>query len=124
MDSNKFRSSVGKAQLSVVVSSGLVDRVRLVAVAEGIPVVRFVERALEVALDGYVDVGPGSRESVASYSEVEGGGAVSVSERDLVHSPTKRGIANWEKIISDGLAVKGRVPVVESFDVDPLDVIA
>jgi hypothetical protein len=110
--------------LSVVVSSGLVDRVRLVAVAEGVPVVRFVERALEVALDGYVDVGPGSRESVASYSEVEGGGAVSVSERDLVHSPPKRGIANWEKIISDGLAVKGRVPVVESFDVDPLDVIA
>jgi hypothetical protein len=97
VDSNVTRSRGDRAQLSVLLDKGLLDVVRVVARGRGMTVVAFVERALEVSVDGYVGVGSDGGVGVAV-----GGGAVGqVGERG-----------------------GGGYPVVTAGGVDPLEEIA
>ena len=124
MDSNVTRSRVDRAQLSVLLDASLVASVRSAARLRGMSIVAFVEDALEVALNGYVDVGTGSAVGVAE----ESGGVRQVGGRDrldgVVASNVRGGVApDWDAIFAAGLATKLRASVgfVER---DPIEEIA
>jgi hypothetical protein len=90
----------------------------------GMSIVAFVEGALEVALDGYIDAGTGSTVSVAE----EGSGLRQVGGRDRVASVVEpvvggRVAPDWDVIFAAGRngKVSVSVPVVER---DPIEEIA
>lgn len=124
MDSNVTRCRGDRAQLSVLLDTSLVASVRSAARARGMSIVAFVEDALEVALDGYIDAGTGSAVSVAK----ESGGLRQVGGRDRVPSVVEpvvagRVIPDWDAIFAAGRSgkVSVPVPVVER---DPIEDIA
>ena len=126
MDSNSTRSRADRAQLSVLLDAGLVAILRLAARERGMSIVAFVEGALEVALDGYVDVGAGG--SVGSSEESVGVRAE--RGRDSVYgsvSPVDgRGvIPDWDAFFAAGRAskVSSVAPVAERV-IDPIEEIA
>jgi hypothetical protein len=87
-------------------------------------IVAFVESALEVALDGYIDAGTGSAVGVAE----EGVGVRQVGGRDCVSGVVNsvvggRVIPDWDAIFAAGRSgkVSVSVPVVER---DPIEEIA
>ena len=124
MDSNVTRSRGDRAQLSVLLDTSLVASVRSAARVRGMSIVAFVESALEVALDGYVDAGTGSAVGVAE----ESGGVRTERGRDrfsgVVNSVVGgRVIPDWDAIFAAGRSgkVSVSVPVVER---DPIEEIA
>lgn len=124
VDSNASRSRVDRAQLSVLLDAGLVASVRSAARGRGMSIVAFVEGALEVALDGYVDVGAGSAVGVAE----EGVGVRAERGRDRVYGVVSdasgRGVSpDWDAIFAAGREAKAHV-VVGSKVVDPIEEIA
>ncbi len=124
VDSNVTRSRGDRAQLSVLLDTSLVAFVRSAARVRGMSIVAFVEDALEVALDGYIDAGTGSTVSVAE----EGSGLRQVGGRDRVASVVEPVVAgrvapDWDAIFAAGRTskVSVSVPVVER---DPIEDIA
>ena len=126
MDSNSTRSRADRAQLSVLLDAGLVAILRLAARERGMSIVAFVEGALEVALDGYVDVGAGG--SVGSSEESVGVRAERGRDRvyGSVSAVDGRGvIPDWDAFFAAGRAskVSSVVPVAERV-IDPIEEIA
>lgn len=126
VDSNASRARVDRAQLSVLLDAGLVAMVRSAARGRGMSIVAFVEGALEVALDGYVDVGAGSSVGVAA----EGVGVGAERGRDRVYGVVSdvagRGVSpDWDAIFAAGREAKVSVavPVAERV-IDPIEEIA
>lgn len=124
MDSNVTRSRGDRAQLSVLLDASLVASVRSAARARGMSIVAFVESALEVALDGYIDAGAGSAVGVAEESV----GVRAFGGRDRfsgVVEPAAGGrvIPDWDAIFVAGRAGKVSVPVVV-VERDPIEEIA
>ena len=124
MDSNSTRSRGDRAQLSVLLDASLVASVRSAARARGMSIVAFVESAMEVALDGYIDAGAGSAVGVAEESV----GVRAVGGRDRfsgVVEPVAGGrvIPDWDAIFVAGRAGKVSVPVVV-VERDPIEEIA
>ena len=124
MDSNVTRSRGDRAQLSVLLDTSLVASVRSAARVRGMSIVAFVESALEVALDGYIDAGTGSTVSVAEESS----GLRQVGGRDCVAGVVEPVVAgrvtpDWDAIFASGRTskVSVSVPVVER---DPIEDIA
>jgi hypothetical protein len=126
VDSNVSRSRADRAQLSVLLDAGLVVSVRSAARLRGMSIVAFVEGALEVALDGYVDVGAGG--SVGSSEESVG--VRPVDGRDcfdgVVAANVRGGVApDWDAIFAAGREAKVSVPVSQvTRVVDPIEEIA
>ena len=119
MDSNSTRNRADRAQLSVLLDAGLVAILRLAARERGMSIVAFVEGALEVALDGYVDVGAGG--SVGSSEESVGVRAERGRDRvyGSVSAVDRRGvIPDWDSIFAAGREAKA------SFRRDPIEEIA
>lgn len=126
MDSNSTRSRADRAQLSVLLDAGLVAILRLAARERGMSIVAFVEGALEVALDGYVDVGAGG--SVGSSEESVGVRAERGRDRvyGSVSAVDGRGvIPDWDAFFAAGRASKisSVAPVAERV-IDPIEEIA
>ena len=124
MDSNSSRARADRAQLSVLLDAGLVAMVRSAARGRGMSIVAFVEGALEVALDGYVDVGAGGSVGFAE----EGVGVRAERGRDRVYGVVSdavgRGVTpDWDAIFAAGREAKAHV-VVGSKVVDPIEEIA
>ena len=126
MDSNVTRSRGDRAQLSVLLDTSLVASVRSAARLRGMSIVAFVEDALEVALNGYVDVGAGG--SVGSSEE--SGSVRQVGGRDrfdgVVSANVRRGVApDWDAVFAAGREAKASVvaSVVERV-IDPIEEIA
>lgn len=126
VDSNVSRRRADRAQLSVLLDTGLVANVRGAARGRGVSIAAFVEDALEVALHGYVDV-----RSVGSVgSSTEGVGVRAERGRDSVYgvvSPDSgRGVTpDWDAVFAAGRAAK--VPVVVepvARVIDPIEEIA
>jgi hypothetical protein len=112
--------------LSVLLDAGLVAILRLAARERGMSIVAFVEGALEVALDGYVDVGAGG--SVGSSEESVGVRAERGRDRvyGSVSAVDGRGvIPDWDAFFAAGRAskVSSVVPVAERV-IDPIEEIA
>lgn len=119
MDSNVTRARADRAQLSVLLDAGLVAILRSAARERGMSIAGFVECALEVALDGYVDFGAGGSEG----SSVEGVGVRQDGGRDRVYgvvsSSGGRGVTpDWDAIFAAGREAK------VSFRRDPIEEIA
>jgi hypothetical protein len=126
VDSNSTRSRADRAQLSVLLDAGLVAILRLAARERGMSIVAFVEGALEVALDGYVDVGAGG--SVGSSEESVGVRAERGRDRvyGSVSAVDGRGvIPDWDAFFAAGRAskVSSVAPVAERV-IDPIEEIA
>ena len=126
MDSNVTRSRGDRAQLSVLLDTGLVASVRSAARLRGMSIVAFVEDALEVALNGYVDAGARGSVGVAE----EGVGVRAERGRDRfsgVVQPSVGGrvIPDWDSIFATGRASKifAGAPVVDRV-IDPIEEIA
>ena len=120
MDSNSTRTRADRAQLSVLLDAGLVVLVRSAARARGMTIAAFVERALEVGLDGYVDVGPGGGGGVA----VQGGDVGQFGGRGgvdgVVSVDSGRGLKpDWVAILAAGR--EERVPVRDTVSQVPSD---
>ena len=102
MDSNATRMRLDRLQLSVLLDASLVVSVRSAARVRGMTIAAFVERALEVELDGYVDVGAGGAAGVG----VEGVGVRPDGGRDRVDGPVSpdsgRLIPDWGAILAEG----------------------
>lgn len=126
MDSNSSRSRADRAQLSVLLDAGLVALVRSAARVRGMSIVAFVEDALEVALDGYVDAGAGSSVGVAE----EGFGVRAERGRDRfsgVVQPVVGGrvVPDWDSIFAAGREAKVSVAaLVVDRVIDPIEEIA
>ena len=119
MDSNVSRARADRAQLSVLLDAGLVAILRSAARERGMSIAGFVECALEVALDGYVDVGAGGSVGVAE----EGVGVRAERGRDRLYGSVsavdRRGvIPDWDSIFAAGREAKA------SFRRDPIEEIA
>ena len=101
-----------RLQLSVLLDASLVASVRSAARVRGMTIAAFVERALEVELDGYVDVGAGGAAGVG----VEGAGVRPDGGRDRVDGPVSpdsgRLTPDWGDILAAGR--DARVPVREA----------
>lgn len=126
MDSNVSRRRADRAQLSVLLDTSLVACVRSAARLRGMSIVAFVEGALEVALDGYVDVGAGG--SVGSSEESVGVRAERGRDRvyGVVSDASGRGVTpDWDAIFAAGREAKAAVvaPVAERV-IDPIEEIA
>ena len=126
VDSNASRNRVDRAQLSVLLDAGLVAILRSAARERGMSIVAFVEGALEVALDGYVDVGAGG--SVGSSKEGVGVRAERGRDRvyGVVSDASGRGVSpDWDAIFVAGREAKVSVavPVAERV-IDPIEEIA
>lgn len=126
MDSNVSRRRADRAQLSVLLDTSLVACVRSAARLRGVSIAAFVEGALEVALDGYVDVGAGGSVGVAE----EGVGVRAECGRDRVYGVVSdasgRGVTpDWDAIFAAGREAKVAVaaPVAERV-IDPIEEIA
>lgn len=124
VDSNVTRSRGDRAQLSVLLDTSLVASVRSAARVRGMSIVAFVEDALEVALNGYVDVGAGGSVGFAE----EGVGVRAERGRDRVSGVVNsviggRVIPDWDAILDAGRAGKVRVPV-PVLERDPIEDIA
>ena len=124
MDSNVTRSRGDRAQLSVLLDTSLVASVRSAARVRGMSIVAFVEDALEVALDGYVDAGTGSAVGVAKESV----GVRAVGGRDRVNGVVEpvvggRVTPDWDAIFAAGRSGKVSVPVAV-MERDPIEEIA
>ena len=112
------RSRADRAQLSVTLDVHVVARSRAAARSRGMTLAAFVEKALEVELDGYVGVGPGGGGSVAA----EGGDERSDRGRDRVNgsvSPNvgRRVAPDWDALLAQGresrMIMAGRDPIEE-----------
>lgn len=126
MDSNVSRRRADRAQLSVLLDTSLVACVRSAARLRGVSIAAFVEGALEVALDGYVDVGAGG--SVGSSAESVGVRAERGRDRvyGVVSDASGRGVTpDWDAIFAAGREAKVAVvaPVAERV-IDPIEEIA
>ena len=126
MDSNVSRRRADRAQLSVLLDTSLVACVRSAARLRGVSIAAFVEGALEVALDGYVDVGAGGSVGFAE----EGVGVRPERGRDRVYGVVSdasgRGVTpDWDAIFAAGREAKAAVvaPVAERV-IDPIEEIA
>ena len=126
MDSNVSRRRADRAQLSVLLDTSLVACVRSAARLRGVSIAAFVEGALEVALDGYVDVGAGGSVGFAE----EGVGVRAERGRDRVYGVVSdasgRGVTpDWDAIFAAGREAKAGVvaPVAERV-IDPIEEIA
>lgn len=126
MDSNVSRRRADRAQLSVLLDTSLVACVRSAARLRGVSIAAFVEGALEVALDGYVDVGAGGSVGFAE----EGVGVRAERGRDRVYGVVSdasgRGVTpDWDAIFAAGREAKAAVvaPVAERV-IDPIEEIA
>ena len=126
MDSNVSRRRADRAQLSVLLDTSLVACVRSAARLRGVSIAAFVEGALEVALDGYVDVGAGGSVGFAE----EGVGVRPERGRDRVYGVVSdasgRGVTpDWDAIFAAGREAKAHVvaPVAERV-IDPIEEIA
>ena len=126
MDSNVSRRRADRAQLSVLLDTSLVACVRSAARLRGVSIAAFVEGALEVALDGYVDVGAGGSVGFAE----EGVGVRAERGRDRVYGVVSdasgRGVTpDWDAIFAAGREAKAHVvaPVAERV-IDPIEEIA
>lgn len=124
MDSNVTRSRGDRAQLSVLLDTSLVASVRSAARLRGMSIVAFVEDALEVALNGYVDAGARGSVGVAE----EGVGVRAERGRDSVYGVVSvdvggRVAPDWDAIFDAGRAGKVRVPV-SVLERDPIEEIA
>ena len=126
MDSNSSRARADRAQLSVLLDAGLVANLRSAARGRGMSIVAFVEGALEVALDGYVDVGAGGSVGFAEESV----GVRPERGRDRVYGVVSdasgRGVTpDWDAIFAAGREAKAGVaaPVAERV-IDPIEEIA
>lgn len=111
MDSNSTRGRSDRLQLSVLLDASLVVNVRSAARSRGMTIAAFVERALEVELDGYVESGAGGveRSSGESLGVRPDGGRV--GESDLVSPDDRRGVTpDWGALLAAGRAAK-HVPV-------------
>lgn len=121
VDSNCTRQRGDRLQLSVLLDASLVVSLRSAARSRGMTIAGLVERALEVELDGYVDVGAGG----AAGAGVEGVGVRQVGGRDSVDGPVspdvgRRVAPDWDAI----LTVNARGPRVLVPDRDPIEDIA
>ena len=112
------RSRADRALLSVTLDVNVVARSRAGARSRGMTLAAFVEKALEVELDGYVGVGPGSGGSVAA----QGGDERNVGGRDRVNgsvSPDvgRRVAPDWDALLAQGresrMMVAARDPIEE-----------
>lgn len=126
VDSNVSRRRADRAQLSVLLDTSLVACVRSAARLRGVSIAAFVEGALEVALDGYVDVGAGGSVGFAE----EGVGVRPERGRDRVYGVVSdasgRGVTpDWDAIFAAGREAKVAVaaPVAERV-IDPIEEIA
>lgn len=113
------RGRADRAQLSVTLDSHVVAQVRAAARSRGMTIAAFVERALEVELDGYVDVGAGGGGGVAVQGSGVGGVGGRVGEHDLVSPDDGRRVApDWDALLEDGrrqrmMVAAGRDPIEE-----------
>lgn len=114
MDSNVTRRRADRGQLSVLVDAVLLGEVRAAAVARGMSLSGFVERALEVMVDDS-GIGPRGAGGVGASGADAGllGGRFGVN--GVVQSDAGRAEVDW-----DALLVKGR----ESRFRDPIEEIA
>lgn len=122
-DSNRTRRRPDRAQLSVVLDSGLVLAVRACAGRRGVSVASLVESALEVMLDDGAESGSRGRGGAAE----EGGGVGRVGGRDRVTDPVSHhaGGVDWAGVLAAGRAAKTRtVSDSQSDSPDPLEEIA
>ena len=127
MDSNSTRSRSDRLQLSVLLDASLVVALRSAARQRGVTLASLVERALEVELDGYVDVGPGGGGGAAAQSGDERSdrgrdrvdGSVSPDDR-------RRVAPDWDAILAAGRQGKVLVPDRDTVSqaLDPLEEIA
>ena len=108
------RARADRGQLCVVLEAALLAQVRASAVARGMSLSGFVERALEVMVDDS-GIGPGGASSVGASGADAGllGGRFGVD--GVVQSDVGRAEVDW-----DALLVKGR----ESRFRDPIEEIA
>ena len=120
MDSNATRSRADRAQLSVLLDSGLVATLRSAARQRGMTIAALVEKALEVELDGYVEPGPGSGDSPATQSSVVRSNGGRLSEHGPI-SPDSRRRVDWDAILS---AAQVKNQITQVLVKDPLEEIA
>lgn len=106
MDSNSTRGRADRLQLSVLLDASTVVSVRSAARQRGMTIAAFVERALEVELDGYVAVGPGGGARAADAVDCAGPAYVGGGVDDPVVPAVGRGVADWNAILSRGAAAK------------------
>ena len=105
----------------MLLDAGLVVSVRSAARQRGMTIAAFVERALEVELDGYVDTSPGG----SAGASVEGVGVRPDGGRDRVAGsvspdPGRRVAPDWEALLVAGRDAK----VMVAAGRDPLEEIA
>lgn len=120
VDSNVTRSRADRAQLSVLLDAGLVDAVRRAAKGQGLSIAGFVERALEVMVDGDTGVGSGG----GARASQGGAGAGQDGGRDRVNGPVEpsAGGIDWDALLQRGREAK--VQPVPNMMLDPIEEIA
>lgn len=120
VDSNVTRSRADRAQLSVLLDAGLVSAVRVAAKGQNMSIAGFVERALEVMVDGDIGVGSGC----GACSSPGGAGAGQERGRDRVDDPVEpsAGGIDWDALLQRGREAK--IQPVPTMRVDPIEEIA
>lgn len=132
VDSNVTRSRADRAQLSVLLDAGLVSAVRVAAKGQNMSIAGFVERALEVMVDGDIGVGSGC----GACSSPGGAGAGQERGRDRVDDPVESSSqrVDWDRVLAEGISRKAAAPwsvaeavadsAVNPYRLDPIEEIA